>query len=263
MLFRSTGRGQLARRARPESRWPARAHRRDRGHRRRSADRAVRSGLPDAAAERPRIRSQSPPGATQPRIIFLPTASVAKLFGRPLEALKPGDAAPPLQGEVEYAGDRPAAPPTWSRSWKAPTRRYGANTSPSAPTTMPSASCRPVEHDSLRAYNTVIRPRGANDTPREPTAEEAARIRAIIDSLRKLRPARVDSIVNGADDDGSGLDGPARDRRGDGAGRSHGPSGRCCSSGTPARSRACRAAAGSPTTRRCRATRSWRRSTST
>ena len=31
-----------------------------------------------------------------------------------------------------------------------------------------------------------------------------ARIQAIRDSLRKLRPDRVDSIVNGADDDGSG-----------------------------------------------------------
>jgi hypothetical protein len=62
----------------------------------------------------------------------------------------------------------------------------------------------PVDHDSLRAYNTVIRPRGANDTPRQPTADEAARIKGMLDSLRRLRPARLDSIVNGADDDGSG-----------------------------------------------------------
>ena len=37
-----------------------------------------------------------------------------------------------------------------------------------------------------------------------PTADEAARIKGILDSLRRLRPARLDSIVNGADDDGSG-----------------------------------------------------------
>jgi hypothetical protein len=61
-----------------------------------------------------------------------------------------------------------------------------------------------VDHDSLRAYNSVMRPRGANDAPGEPDAEQAARIRAIVDSMRKLRPARLDSIVNGADDDGSG-----------------------------------------------------------
>jgi Zn-dependent M28 family amino/carboxypeptidase len=50
----------------------------------------------------------------------------------------------------------------------------------------------------------VMRPRGANDVPGEPDAEQAARIRAMVDSMRKLRPARLDSIVNGADDDGSG-----------------------------------------------------------
>jgi len=63
---------------------------------------------------------------------------------------------------------------------------------------------RPVDHDSLRAYDTVIRPLGADSRPHEPSAAEAARIRSMLDSLRRLRPARLDSIYNGADDDGSG-----------------------------------------------------------
>jgi len=62
----------------------------------------------------------------------------------------------------------------------------------------------PVDHDSLRAYNRVIRPMGADSPPRTPTPEEAAHISAILDSLRKVHPARLDSIRNGADDDGSG-----------------------------------------------------------
>jgi hypothetical protein len=62
----------------------------------------------------------------------------------------------------------------------------------------------PVDHDSLRAFNTVIRPMGVDSPNREPTAAEAVRIRQILDSLRALRPARPDSIRNGADDDGSG-----------------------------------------------------------
>jgi Peptidase family M28 len=62
----------------------------------------------------------------------------------------------------------------------------------------------PVDHDSLRAYNRVIRPMGADSPPRPPTADEAARIAAIRDSLRKAHPVRLDSIRNGADDDGSG-----------------------------------------------------------
>lgn len=62
----------------------------------------------------------------------------------------------------------------------------------------------PVDHDSLRAFSAVMRPRGVEDTPGTPTAEQQARIRATLDSLRRLRPPRPDSIFNGADDDGSG-----------------------------------------------------------
>jgi hypothetical protein len=62
----------------------------------------------------------------------------------------------------------------------------------------------PVDHDSLRAFNRVIRPMGADSPPRTPTSEEAVRIRAILDSARRVRPPRLDSIRNGADDDGSG-----------------------------------------------------------
>jgi hypothetical protein len=144
-----------------------------------------------------------PPGATQPRIIILPTGSVAKLFGRPLAALKPGDTSPPLAGEVKFEGtDLGATNVVAILEGSDPARRgeyvaLGAHNDAIGIVT-------PVEHDSLRAYNTVVRPQGANDAPRQPTPAEAARIRSIIDSMRKIRPARTDSIVNGADDDGSG-----------------------------------------------------------
>ena len=62
----------------------------------------------------------------------------------------------------------------------------------------------PVDHDSLRAFDAVVRPQGEDDPERAPTAQETARIRQIIDSLRKTHTPRQDSIYNGADDDGSG-----------------------------------------------------------
>ncbi len=68
------------------------------------------------------------------------------------------------------------------------------------------STARPiVEHDSLKAYNEVARVEGADtrNAP-QPTAEQWTRINAIKDSLRKIYPPRVDSISNGADDDGSG-----------------------------------------------------------
>ena len=69
-----------------------------------------------------------------------------------------------------------------------------------------------LDHDSLRAFNRLMRPEGANSTPGEPTAEQAAQIRAILDSLRKVRTPRPDSVLNGADDDGSGTVARAGDR---------------------------------------------------
>jgi len=62
----------------------------------------------------------------------------------------------------------------------------------------------PVDHDSIRAFNIVARPQGADSPPTAPTAAQLARIRAMTDSLHKLHGARPDSIFNGADDDGTG-----------------------------------------------------------
>jgi hypothetical protein len=62
------------------------------------------------------------------------------------------------------------------------------------------------DHDSVRAYNRVMRPQGANDDPGEPSNGQWARITALRDSMRRAHGGvvRMDSIMNGADDDGSG-----------------------------------------------------------
>lgn len=65
---------------------------------------------------------------------------------------------------------------------------------------------RPVDHDSLRAYNQALVDAGAEDPFSASPAQQAA-ARAAVDSLLKARPAgsaRADSVRNGADDDGSG-----------------------------------------------------------
>jgi hypothetical protein len=63
----------------------------------------------------------------------------------------------------------------------------------------------PVDHDSLKAYNQAML-----DLEMESgelmrlTPEQRESIHINVDSLHALRPARLDSIQNGADDDGSG-----------------------------------------------------------
>jgi hypothetical protein len=64
----------------------------------------------------------------------------------------------------------------------------------------------PLDHDSVRAFNRVLRPAGENDDPDPPTPEQQRRIAAVLDSMRRAHGGmvRLDSVFNGADDDGSG-----------------------------------------------------------
>ena len=61
-----------------------------------------------------------------------------------------------------------------------------------------------VDHDSVRAYNMVVRRQGSNDPVCTPTAEQQRKIDSLIKVARATRAPRRDSIMNGADDDGSG-----------------------------------------------------------
>ncbi|HEY4321249.1 MAG TPA: M28 family peptidase [Gemmatimonadales bacterium] len=63
-----------------------------------------------------------------------------------------------------------------------------------------------VDHDSLRLYNAIARPEGADGGASKPlTVPQWAQLHLALDSLHKLHGgARRDSILNGADDDGSG-----------------------------------------------------------
>ena len=62
-----------------------------------------------------------------------------------------------------------------------------------------------VDHDSLRAFNQALWAlRGKDANTRGNTPEQRNSVTVNVDSLRRIRPARLDSINNGADDDGSG-----------------------------------------------------------
>lgn len=62
-----------------------------------------------------------------------------------------------------------------------------------------------VDHDSLRAYNIEVeRIKATLGDGKLPTPAQLAAIRVNVDSIRVIRRPRLDSISNGADDDGSG-----------------------------------------------------------
>lgn len=134
------------------------------------------------------------------------TARVAeRMLGAPLSGLRPGAA-----GRTVAAGIRFAETPA-----RFPARNVVAVLRGSDPALRGQyvglsahndhvGTSEPVDHDSLRVFNRVMAPEGANSDPGDPTPAQWARIRAGLDSVRRIRAPRVDSVFNGADDDGSG-----------------------------------------------------------
>jgi hypothetical protein len=142
---------------------------------------------------------------TGPAGLSVTRAAAEKLLGAPLAGMRPGTAGRAVTGGFRF-GSRPTDAP--ARNVVAVLR--GSDPSVNAQYVGISAhndhegfAAQAVDHDSLIAYNTVMRPQGANDQPRTPSAEQAARIRALRDSLN-ADGTFLDSIYNGADDDGSG-----------------------------------------------------------
>jgi hypothetical protein len=64
----------------------------------------------------------------------------------------------------------------------------------------------PVDHDSLRIFNHIVRPGGVENAGARATPEQQAEVNKELAAWRTAHPGetRLDSIYNGADDDGSG-----------------------------------------------------------
>jgi hypothetical protein len=150
------------------------------------------------------VRSASPPAAN----LRISSAAAAQIFGRALDGVNAGT----LGGRVTvlYAfEDKPV--PQFGRNVVAilrgsdPTLR-NEYVAIGAHNDHIGFNTNPVDHDSLRVYNSErlrLQMRGT-DSLVPLTPEQLASIKVNMDSLRRLRPARKDSISNGADDDGSG-----------------------------------------------------------
>jgi hypothetical protein len=141
-----------------------------------------------------------------PAFFYVTSGFAKSLLSEPLAQAQPGDVGKVVRGEVTFT----EAPPPY------PARNVVAilpGSDPALKGEMVAVGAHhdhigithvAVEHDSIRAFNRVVRGQGANGTAGVPNKEQEREIRAIIDSSRKIRPARADSISNGADDDGSG-----------------------------------------------------------
>jgi hypothetical protein len=162
-----------------------------------------RADLQDSGAQ---LSGGSHAGPETPTFLYGTTRLAEALLGGSLAGMQPGTEGRMVSGTVAFV-DAPAEYP--ARNVVALLRGSdpalrGQMVAIGAHNDHDGIFPEALDHDSLRAFNRVMRPEGANSTPGEPTAEQAARIRAVLDSLRRDRKPRRDSVLNGADDDGSG-----------------------------------------------------------
>ena len=145
-------------------------------------------------------------GHETPAFMYATSRAAEALLGAPLAGARPGADGRTVSGTVRFV-DTPVASP--ARNVVAllrgsdPSLR-GQIVAVGAHNDHEGIGPETLDHDSVRAFNRVMRPEGANSTAGVPTAEQAARIRILLDSLRRERKPRPDSVFNGADDDGSG-----------------------------------------------------------
>ena len=164
---------------------------------------ADRASLEDGGA---RLTGDAQPGPATPSFFYVTTAGATALLGQAPSGLQPGATGQTVHGKVAFADRPPVAP---ARNVVALLRGSdpalrGEYVAIGAHNDHEGIFPMALEHDSIRAFNTVMRPEGANDTPGEPTPAKWDRIHRLLDSLRRVSPPRPDSIMNGADDDGSG-----------------------------------------------------------
>ncbi len=145
----------------------------------------------------------------------VPVATATKIFGVPFENVRPGTVGQVLTGslsfnEVPLPGRNVVAMlPGSDPVVKGQFVLLGAHNDH-----LGLRAQGPLEHDSVRAYNRAVekivleRTKLVPSIPGRPGSAEQvpwlAGVKVNVDSLRRIRPGRLDSVYNGADDDGSG-----------------------------------------------------------
>ncbi len=146
------------------------------------------------------------PGA--PLTLTITRAAAETLLGTTLDAATSGQAGKAVQANIRFRDDPAPARNVVAIIRGSDPKLRGEWVALGAHNDHVGVGTQAVDHDSLHAYNAArfaIRgmvSRGQQATPEQDAA--VAAIRLNLDSMRAARPVRLDSIRNGADDDGSG-----------------------------------------------------------
>ncbi|UCC83448.1 MAG: M28 family peptidase [Gemmatimonadota bacterium] len=138
--------------------------------------------------------------------MFVSREAAARLVGTPLDGLAAGTLGETIEGTFRFVQ---APVPHQARNVVGILRGSDPSlrdqyVAIGSHTDHVGTTSQPLDHDSVWAFNHIVRPMGAESPRREPTAEEEATIRQLRASFETIRRSRLDSVFNGADDDGSG-----------------------------------------------------------
>jgi len=157
---------------------------------------------------RPSVTLKSAVTATSartPQMMIVSNATAATLLGKPLDAAKPGDDGVTIHGAVTFTEIPLPARNVVAVLPGSDPRLRGEYLAVGAHSDHIGIRDSAVDHDSLRAFNTAVWDlRGRDPLGAVPSPTALAAIHVNVDSLHRVSPARLDSINNGADDDGSG-----------------------------------------------------------
>ena len=147
------------------------------------------------------------PAMTKATIYFTPV-SAAKLFDDPIPQLKSGAAGKPISFTIRSKTD-PVPYPARNVVALLPgsdPKLKGEYVAVGAHNDHIGFNHAPVDHDSIRIFNHIVRPQGAEDQGNRATPEQQTEVNKLLADWRASHPgtSRPDSIANGADDDGSG-----------------------------------------------------------
>lgn len=173
-----------------------------------------------------KLQQYRQPGFGQPSTrtsrayLYITKPAAERLLGVPLASATPGMAGKTLGGTLRYIVQPSELP------FEQPARNVVALLPGSDPTLRSefvvigahndhigtvsagmSDIQRPMAHDSIYIVDHLFRKGGADDTMPNPNAMQQKRVNDILAAVRKRsggRSARIDSVFNGADDDGSG-----------------------------------------------------------
>ena len=158
-----------------------------------------------AALDEPEVMFAATAGGSPPEgplVVHVSQATAERLLGGPMSERAPGSTGARVTGGFRLAtvpGSANTARNVVAVLRGSDARLRGQYVAIGAHKDHVGYTTTPLDHDSLRVV--LLAQHRAQLARRRPTEGD---LRVNVDSLRRLRPARPDSIANGADDDGSG-----------------------------------------------------------